>query len=93
LAGIYENFQYDFVSSTEHESVRFEFTSKNIDKLSEILFMLTELFGINDAEDESSDWSMLEGFADYVESGRIIAVCTDFIEDYQQLLKESEEEE
>lgn len=82
LNEVAHDFEYYYVSPSDHSSVLFEIKTDNIKQLAETILNIS--YGY-DNESEGGDY--LDEVSDFIEkvvSGKIAPTCPDFIEDYQE---------
>ena len=89
LSEVADEFSYDYVSPSNHESVLFEIKTNNVKQLAETILNLS--YGYNN-EPEGEEMYYLDDVHDFIENvmaKKISPVCPDFIEDYREYAAES----
>lgn len=94
LNEVADEFSYDYVSPSDHDSVLFEIKAKDIKALAEVILFISYGYN-NESEGEEVYYSdEVYDFIEKVEGGKVVPVCPDFIEDYQKYnIKTGDEEE
>lgn len=89
LSEVADEFSYYYVSSTDHKSVLFEIKTKDIKQLAETILFISYGYD-NEPEDEEIYYlDEVYDFIEKVKSDKIIPVCPDFIEDYQEYIEQA----
>lgn len=89
LNEIADEFSYDYVSPSNHESVLFEIKTNNVKQLAETILNLSYGYSNDPAEEEIYYLDDVYDFIEKVIAKEISPVCSDFIEDYQGYANES----
>lgn len=93
LSEVAEEFDYNYVSPSDHESVLFEVTTKDIQSLAKAILYIS--YGYNNESDGDEVFYLDEvyDFIEKVNSGEVNPICEDFIEDFNEYYKEIEEDD
>jgi hypothetical protein len=92
LKNICQEFNYEFVHPTEHESVLFTLKNLDVDELANALIELSYYYGLNDFEDEEEfTYEDIDQYIGDVNDGKTEAACPDFVEVCNEFFKRAEE--
>lgn len=81
LNEVADEFSYSYISPANHDSVLFELKANNIEQLAETLLYISYGYGNEPQDEEVSYLDDVYDFIEEVSKGRIMPVCSDFIED------------
>lgn len=84
LNEIAEDFRYYYVSPCDHKSVLFVIKASNIKQLAEIILHISYGYGNDSTKDETDYLDDVYDFIEKVQVGKVIPICSDFIEEYQK---------
>jgi hypothetical protein len=93
LSEVADEFSYDYVSPTNHDSVLFEIKTDDIKQLAETILFISYGYN-NDPEDEEIYYlDEVYDFIDKVKTGDTIPVCPDFLNDYHEYYEQADNDE
>lgn len=81
LSDVSDEFSYNYVSPSNHESVLFEVKTNDINKLAKAIINIS--YGYNNESDDIVYLDEIYDFLEQVESGITTPVCIEFIDDYK----------
>lgn len=84
LSEVADEFSYDYVSPSNHESVLFEIKTNNLKRLAETILNIS--YGYDNEHDDEELYYLddVYDFITKVTTKEILPVCPDFIEDWQE---------
>lgn len=91
LNEIADEFSYDYVSPSNHESVLFEIKTNNVKQLAETILNLSYGYSNDPGEEEIYYLDDMYDFIEKVMAKEVSPVCPDFIENHQEYAIQSED--
>lgn len=83
LKEISDSFSYDYISPSDHNSVRFEITTNEMNRLAEVLLYISYGYNNEPVGEEIYYLDEVYDFLSMVECGEFAPACEDFIDDYR----------